>query len=156
MEETCVWSLGREDPLEKEMATYSSILAWKIPWAEEPEGLQSIGSQRVRHDWATSLLLCGWSTGQTIQVGHESLLSCLISCLILPGGQFLTHCHLLFKFHLWAYGDFIITRCFEPHTQLGLPRCLRVKEFNCNAGDADLIPGSERFPGEGNGNPLPW
>ena len=101
-----VRSLGWKDPLEKEMATYSSIHAWKIPWAEEPEGLQSIGSQRVRHDWATSLLLCGWSTGQTVQVGHESLLSCLISCLTLPGGQFLTHCHLLFKFHLWAYGDF--------------------------------------------------
>ena len=43
------------DPLEKEMATHSSILAWKIPWTEEPGGLQSTGSQRVRHDWATSL-----------------------------------------------------------------------------------------------------
>ena len=43
-------SLGREDLLEKEMATHSSILAWKIPWTEEPGRLQSIGSQRVRHD----------------------------------------------------------------------------------------------------------
>ena len=43
-------SLGREDPLEKEMATRSSILARKIPWTEEPNGLQSMGSQRVRHD----------------------------------------------------------------------------------------------------------
>ena len=41
---------GRKDPLEKEMATYSSILAWKIPWTEEPGGLPSTGSQRVRHD----------------------------------------------------------------------------------------------------------
>ena len=40
---------GQEDPLEKEMATYSSILAWKIPWAEEPSGLQSLGLQRVGH-----------------------------------------------------------------------------------------------------------
>ena len=48
--ETWVRSLGREDPLEKEMATHSSILAWKIPWTEEPGGLQSMGSQRVRHD----------------------------------------------------------------------------------------------------------
>ena len=50
-----IWvrSLGQEDPLEKEMATRSSILAWRIPWTEEPGGLQSIGLQRVRHDWAT-------------------------------------------------------------------------------------------------------
>ena len=55
MWETRVWSLGREDPLEKEMATHSSILTWKIPWTEEPGRLQSMGSKRVGHDWATSL-----------------------------------------------------------------------------------------------------
>ena len=54
MRETWVWSLGWEDPLEKEMATHSSTLAWKIPWTEELGRLQSMGSQRVRHDWATS------------------------------------------------------------------------------------------------------
>ena len=48
------WSLGWEDPMEKEMATHSSTLAWRIPWREEPGRLQSMGSQRVRHDWATS------------------------------------------------------------------------------------------------------
>ena len=48
--ETRVRSLGREDPLAKEMATHSSTLAWKIPWTEEPGRLQSMGSQRVRHD----------------------------------------------------------------------------------------------------------
>ena len=53
--ETWVWSLGQEDTLEKEMATHSSILAWRIPWTEEPGGLQSTGSQKVRHNWATSL-----------------------------------------------------------------------------------------------------
>ena len=47
-----VQSLGREDPLEKEMATHSSILAWKIPWTEEPGRLQSLGSQRIEHDRA--------------------------------------------------------------------------------------------------------
>ena len=47
MQETCVPSLGREDALEKGTATHSSILAWRIPWAEEPGGLQSMGSQRV-------------------------------------------------------------------------------------------------------------
>ena len=49
-QETGVQSLGREDPLEEEMATHSSVLAWRIPWTEEPGGLQSTGSQRVRHD----------------------------------------------------------------------------------------------------------
>ena len=48
--ETRVQSLGWEDPLEKEMATHSSTLAWKIPWTEEPGGIQSTGSQRVGHD----------------------------------------------------------------------------------------------------------
>ena len=55
MRETRVRPLGWEDPLEKEMATHSSTVAWKIPWTEEPSRLQSMGSQRVRHDWATSL-----------------------------------------------------------------------------------------------------
>ena len=50
VQETRVRSLGREDPLEKEMATHSSILAWKIPWMEEFGRLQSMGSQRVGHD----------------------------------------------------------------------------------------------------------
>ena len=50
VQETWVQSLGQEDPLEKEMATHSRILAWRIPWTEEPGGLQSTGSQRVRHD----------------------------------------------------------------------------------------------------------
>ena len=50
MRETLVQSLGREDPLEKEMATHSSILAWKIPWTAEPGRLQAMGSQRVGHD----------------------------------------------------------------------------------------------------------
>ena len=55
MRETQVRSLGREDPLEKEMAIHSSTIAWKIPWIEEPGRLQSMGSQRVGQDWATSL-----------------------------------------------------------------------------------------------------
>ena len=55
MLETRVRSLGREDPLEKEMATHSSTLAWRIPWREEPGRLQSMGSQWVGHNWATSL-----------------------------------------------------------------------------------------------------
>ena len=72
MQETRVQSLGWEDPLEKEMATLSSILAWRIPWTEEPGRLQSTGSQRVGHNWATftftmwfhqeaTLETCSWS-----------------------------------------------------------------------------------------------
>ena len=60
IEHDCYWASqvaqqqrGQKDPLEKEMATHSSILAWRIPWMEEPGGLQSMGSQRVRHDRAT-------------------------------------------------------------------------------------------------------
>src|SRR5574340_456390 len=53
MQETVVLSLGWEDSLEKEMATHSSILAWKIPWTEEPDRLESMGSQRVGYDLAT-------------------------------------------------------------------------------------------------------
>ena len=50
VDERRVQSLGREDPLEEGMAAHSSTLAWRIPWTEEPGGLQSMGSQRVRHD----------------------------------------------------------------------------------------------------------
>ena len=52
MQQTGVQALGQEDPLEKGMATHSSILAWKIPWTEESGGLQSMGLQRVEHSWA--------------------------------------------------------------------------------------------------------
>ena len=55
--ETQVWSLGQEDPLEKEIATHSCILVWKIPWMEEPGQLQSMESQRIRHDWATNTFI---------------------------------------------------------------------------------------------------
>ena len=50
MQETPIQSLGEEDPLEKEMTTHSGILAWEVPWTEEPGGLQSMGLQRVRYD----------------------------------------------------------------------------------------------------------
>ena len=88
MRKTWVRSLGREYPLEKEMATHSSALAWKIPWMEEPGGLESMGSLRVGHDWETSLslftfmhwrrkwqptpvLLPGKSHGQRSMVGYS-------------------------------------------------------------------------------------
>ena len=58
IQETWDWSLVWEDPLEKGMATHSSILAWKIRWTEEPGGIQSMGSQRIRHDWVTDTPVC--------------------------------------------------------------------------------------------------
>ena len=58
MEETWVWSLSREDPLEKGMVTHFSILTWRMPWTEEPDERQSMGSQRVRHHWATNTFSC--------------------------------------------------------------------------------------------------
>ena len=68
--------------LEKEMATHSSTLAWKIPWTEEPGGLQSMGSQRVRHDWATSLYSLFSGTIDWFQIGKGLRQGCLSSpCL---------------------------------------------------------------------------
>ena len=79
MRETQVPSLGQEDPPEKEMATHFSILAWRIPWTEEPGRLQSTGSQTVGHDWATSLshtihgcIICNCQTLEMIQVSINS------------------------------------------------------------------------------------
>ena len=66
MQETWVRSVGWEHPLEKGMATHSSILAWRIPWTEEPGRLQSMGSQRVRHDWATKTHLVTRSPGHQV------------------------------------------------------------------------------------------
>ena len=69
MQETQVRALGQEDPLEEEMATHSSTLAWKIPWMEERGRLQSMGSQRDGHDWATEL---NWTE---VFIGWDSLAS---------------------------------------------------------------------------------
>ena len=60
MQETWFWSLDWEDPLEKGTATHSSILAWRIPWTKEPGTLQSMGLQRVRHDWVTFSFIYGY------------------------------------------------------------------------------------------------
>ena len=69
MQETQVRSLSWEDPLEKDMATHSSILAWRILWTEEPGGLQSMRSQRVGHDWASNMFLFSWCRAQFLVVG---------------------------------------------------------------------------------------
>ena len=70
MQETQVQSQGREDSLEKEMATCSSILGWKTLWSEEPGGLQSMGSQRVGHDWLTKhALTLIWMVCKCLEYG---------------------------------------------------------------------------------------
>ena len=66
MQETWVWSLGWEDSLEKGMANNSSILAWRTLWTEEPVGLQSMGSERVRHNWATNTYM--WFLGTLFNI----------------------------------------------------------------------------------------
>ena len=78
-----VQSLGREDPLEEEMATHSNILAWEIPRTEEPDGLQFMGSQRVRHDLVTEYTCTRACLGHRYAVLSQvstSLLSCFL-CL---------------------------------------------------------------------------
>ena len=78
MWETWIWSLGGEDSLEKEMATLSSILAWKIPWTEECGGLQSTVSRRVGHDWATSVSLMA----QNISIANNTTQTLLTLCFL--------------------------------------------------------------------------
>ena len=89
MQETQVQSLSQEDPLEEKMATHSSILAWRIPWTEEPAGLQSIGSQRVEHNW--SALACTLTTELT-----NSLLSS-----VSLGSDTTEHAHATCQ--IWSY-----------------------------------------------------
>ena len=88
MQDTWVRSLGGKDPLEKEMATHSSTLAWKTPWTEEPCRLQLVGSQRVGHNWATSLSLslnkCAALQPLGTTVPASSLLSHLPCCSTHP------------------------------------------------------------------------
>ena len=68
--ETRVRSLGQEDLLRKGIATHPSVLAWRTPWTEEPDGLQSMGSQRVRHDLATEQAKVSWALEQRRDQGH--------------------------------------------------------------------------------------
>ena len=86
MWETRVWALGWEVPLQKGMATLSSILAWKVPWTEEPSRLRSMGSQRVKHDWATnSYTFPSWSIAMDAQAPAGRLPLAMVTwCPIAP------------------------------------------------------------------------
>ena len=117
------------------MTTHSSILAWKIPWMEEPGRLQSMGLQRVRHDWVTSLhfiLFSSWLTFykkyyRSMQTHNIEWAFCCVTFLVTLMETFI--CRLLLRF---------------PHSSVG-------KESACSAGDPGLIPGSGRSDGEGIG-----
>ena len=99
MWETWVRSLGRKDPLEKEMATHSSTVAWEVPWTEEPGRLHSTGLQRVGQDWATSLSLSdlgrGTEKGFSVQKSHRVLLGPVASFLRAHRGVTALPCHAL-------------------------------------------------------------
>ena len=100
MWETWVRSLGREDPLEKEVAPHSSTLAWRIPWMEEPGGLQSMRSQRVGHDWATSLHFT--SEVQSLEGGNIQIKDSNINGCEEPGA----HCHSSLSFKILRPREF--------------------------------------------------
>ena len=116
MRETRVPSLDWEDPLEKEMATHSSMVAWKIPWMEEPGGLQSTGLQRVKHDFTATPLVTPWTQHARLPCPSPSSGACSNSC---PLSQ---RCHpttsssvVLFSSCLQSYpssGSFLMSQLF--------------------------------------------
>ena len=119
------------------MGTHSSILAWRIPWAEEPARLQHMGSQRVRPSWATSTFT--FNDGRTFEIWPSCSVTWEASLLF---------CTLFFKlcliFLLWYYKN------------NSLPGVLVIKNPPAIARDTSLIPGIRRSHGEGNGNPLQY
>ena len=74
MQETWVWSLGQEDPLEKGIATHSSILAWRIPWTDEPGGPLSLGLQKVEQHWATNIFTFRYTWHTSVKCKGKELL----------------------------------------------------------------------------------
>ena len=88
MQEMWIGSLGQEDPLDREMATYSSILAWEIPWTEEHGGLHSMVSQRVRHHLATKLQQPVMS-GLRVPVSRTQMVIYIVNFCTLSEGSFL-------------------------------------------------------------------
>ena len=85
-QETWLWSLSQEDPLEKGMATHSSIRAWRILWTEKPGGLQSMSPQRFGHDWATNTFTCHFHALEKETATHSSVLAWRIPGTGEPGG----------------------------------------------------------------------
>ena len=105
MEEIWVWFLGQEDPMEEEMATHSSILAWRIPWTEEPVQLQAMVSQRVGHDWMTNSFV--FTVFYRISVKYLNSVSSPEDLWCLQSNLY--PCKAIHEFYLWLniYNGFI-------------------------------------------------
>ena len=169
MRETQVWSLGQEDPLEKGMANHSSLLAWKIPWTEEPGGLPSMGSHRVGHDWSDlaattltyclTLRVCGcfWIYSIHFNVSH------FIFILILY--HFTYSLRILQHYYFYLYPLVLCTqrRQLQPtpvllpggsHGQRSLVGCSPWGRWESDTTERLHFHFSLSCIGEGNGNPL--
>ena len=131
-----VWSLGQEDPLEEDMATHSNILAWRIPWAQEPGGLQSIGLQRVTHNWSNLALT--WCRNRKGLPTEGCLLYSVpsLGCRLKGWVQFFKNHHseymtyplscidkLNFSVSLHMWGSYKFTWYMCKHAQLCLTLC---------------------------------
>ena len=186
MWEFWVQSLGREDSLEKEMATHFSTLAWKIPWTDEPGRLQSMGLQRVRHDWVTSLSLTNtlFLDKKLFSVFHHYRLDCKWTSLNLMFVYFQgflggsagkeSTCKVwslgwedLLEKGMATHSSILVWRIPWTVWSLGSQRVghdwvtftfprLAGKESACNAGDQSSIPGWGRSPEGGHGNPFQY
>ena len=123
--ETWIRSLTQEDPLEKEMATHSSILAWRIPWTEEPGGLQSMGSQRVGYEWATNTEL-------------NTFFPLVVEILVFFNIGQVSHWlygNPAIVFHLISYHNFFQTQLLNGYMFLGI--CLSLCNFISKSGDTN-------------------
>ena len=99
MQESWVQCLGPKDPLEKEMTTHFSILAWRIPWTEEPWGLQSTGLQRVGHDWVINIhCIKRW---RNELIWNKKLVFCIPQWFYIMKGSRICHSYLLQNVPLW-------------------------------------------------------
>ena len=127
MWEIWVRFLGWEDPLEEDTATNSSILAWRIPWTRKSSGIQSMGSQRVGHDWVTTLSL----------------------------SPHIFYCTLTLQIDIF-FDHGIILFLYQINKRTGFPDGSVVKNPPANTGETGSIPGLERSPGEENGNQLQY
>ena len=112
MQETWVWSLGLEDPLEKEMATYSSILAWKIPWTEEPGRLQFMGLQKSRTRFS-DLVTCIYSLDKCLFKSFAHFKNWIISLSLSCDSSLNTldtdlHEYMICKYFLWYMNCWLI------------------------------------------------
>ena len=151
MQETWVWSLGQEDPLKKGMATHSSILAWRIPWTEEPGGLQSVGSQRVGHDWATNT----FTTLHKV-TGIDAMNPEINKIHIFSNKQDTYILKCIRQATFWTQSWNFIKGCLCCFCLFCFPGTSADKDTACNAWEPGSIPGPGRSSGEGIGYPLQY